>query len=113
MLGLTFKEDCPDLRNSRVADIIAELKEYRCNMAVHDPLADPEEARHEYGVELTPWDKLPKAHAVVLAVAHKQFRALAPADFKSLMSNPSVLMDVKSIVDRAAFTGNGIEVWRL
>ena len=113
VLGLTFKEDCPDLRNSRVADIIAELEEYHCDVAVHDPLADAEEARHEYGVELTPWDKLPKAHAVVLAVAHKQFRALAPADFKALMSNPSVLMDVKSIVDRAAFAGNGIEVWRL
>ena len=82
-------------------------------MAVHDPLADADEARHEYGVELTPWDQLPKAHAVVLAVAHKPFRALAPDDFKSLMSNPSVLMDVKSIVDRAVFAGNGIEVWRL
>ena len=113
VLGLTFKEDCPDLRNSRVADIIAELKEYHCDVAVHDPLADADEARHEYGVELTPWEKLPKAHAVVLAVAHKQFRALAPADFNSLMSNPSVLMDVKSIMDRAALAGGGIEIWRL
>ena len=113
VLGLTFKEDCPDLRNSRVADIIAELKEYHCDVSVHDPLADAGEARHEYGVTLTPWDQLPKAHAVVLAVAHRQYRALAVDDFKSLMSNPAVLMDVKSIVDRAAFAGNGIEVWRL
>ena len=113
VLGLTFKEDCPDLRNSRVADIIAELREYHCEVSVHDPLADTDDARHEYGIELTPWEALPKAHAVILAVAHKQYRTLSAADFKALMSNPAVLMDVKSVVDRAALDGNGIEIWRL
>ena len=113
VLGLTFKEDCPDLRNSRVADIIAELKEYHCDVYVNDPLADDAEARHEYGVELTAWEKLPKAQALVLAVAHREYRALGVDDFKALLSNPGVLVDVKSIVDREALGGNGIEIWRL
>ena len=113
VLGLTFKEDCPDLRNSRVADIIAELKEYHCDVYVHDPLADTAEARHEYGVELTPWERLPPAQALVLAVAHRQYRALGVDDFRALLCNPGVLMDVKSIVDRSALGGNGIEIWRL
>ena len=113
VLGLTFKEDCPDLRNSRVADIITELKEYHCDVTVHDPLADPAEARHEYGVELTPWERLPKAQAVILAVAHRPYRALGVEEFNALLSNPGVLVDVKSVVDRTAFNGNGIEVWRL
>jgi len=113
VLGLTFKEDCPDLRNSRVADIIAELGEYHCEVSVHDPLADAGEARHEYGVELSDWERLPKAHAVVLAVAHAQFRALQAGDFRNLMSDRSVLIDVKSIADRNAFAGTGIEIWRL
>jgi len=113
VLGLTFKEDCPDLRNSRVADIIAELKEYHCDVYVHDPLAEAAEARHEYGVELTAWENLPQAQALVLAVAHRQYRALGVDDFRALLCNPGVLMDVKSIVDRSALGGNGIEIWRL
>jgi UDP-N-acetyl-D-galactosamine dehydrogenase len=79
VLGLTFKEDCPDLRNSRVIDVISELKSYGADVHVHDPVADPDEAVHEYGVALAPWDKLPRAHAIVLAVAHGAF-ARRPVD---------------------------------
>jgi UDP-N-acetyl-D-galactosamine dehydrogenase len=72
VLGLTFKEDCPDLRNSKVVDIITELKSFGCIVNVYDPIGDPAQAQHEYGVTLTPWERLPRASAIVAAVAHRQ-----------------------------------------
>jgi UDP-N-acetyl-D-galactosamine dehydrogenase len=113
VLGLTFKEDCPDLRNSRVVDIISELRDYGCQVAVHDPMADPEEARHEYGLELTPWEALPRADAIVLAVAHKLYRELAMEDYRNMLNGGSYLVDVKSVIDRPRAEAAGIHVWRL
>jgi len=81
VLGLTFKENCPDLRNSRVMDVITELREYGCEVFVHDPLADPVSAEHEYGLQLTPWADLPRADAVLLCVAHADFIARPVTDY--------------------------------
>src|SRR5207253_130879 len=81
VLGLTFKEDVPDLRNSHVIDVINELKSYGVQVFVHDPVPDPEEARNEYGLELVSWDELPKAEAMVVAVAHRQFRSVGAEAF--------------------------------
>jgi UDP-N-acetyl-D-galactosamine dehydrogenase len=113
VLGLTFKEDCPDLRNSKVEDILAELKEYQCNITVHDPMADPEEALEEYGVTLTPWGELKNAAAVILAVAHSDYRELQPSDISNIMAENSVIMDVKSILDRTRYDQEKIDIWRL
>jgi UDP-N-acetyl-D-galactosamine dehydrogenase len=113
LLGLTFKENCPDLRNSKVIDIISELREYGVTVQVHDPLADPVEARQEYGVTLVPYDQLQQSAAVVVAVAHDFYRSLAPKNFKQLMSNQPLLIDVKGIFDRNHFASSGITVWRL
>lgn len=113
VLGLTFKEDCPDLRNSRVIDIIHELQDYGINVQVHDPLADPAEARHEYGVSLTPIRELRAASAVVAAVAHKPFRELSVTQLTGLMNNNPVLADVKGIYGRDALKAAGVRVWRL
>ena len=113
VLGLTFKEDCPDLRNSRVEDILQELNSYCCDVHVHDPVADPEEAKEEYGVELTPWDRLPKAQAVVLAVAHEAYRNMEMEDYAALLAPSGVLLDVKSILDRDDFAEKGLDIWRL
>lgn len=96
ILGLTFKENCPDLRNSRVIDIIDELKSYNCRVHITDPMADAEEAVHEYGVELRRWEELPRAQAIILAVAHKHYQALAVDDYAAIMDENAVLMDVKS-----------------
>ena len=71
VLGMTFKEDCPDLRNSKVIDVIRELQSYGVKVHVHDPLADNEECQHEYGIGLTEWDALPQASAIIAAVAHQ------------------------------------------
>ena len=74
VLGLTFKENCPDLRNSKVIDVIHELQSYGCNVLVHDPVAESAEAEHEYGVSLTAWDRLARGpKPIVAAVAHKEY----------------------------------------
>ena len=113
ILGLTFKEDCPDVRNTRVIDIIRELEEYGVEVQVCDPQADAGEAKHEYGVTLTPFGELKPAVAVVVAVAHAEFRALAVSDICSLTNGNPVLIDVKGIYDREEFGRGGVRVWRL
>jgi len=113
VLGLTFKEDCPDLRNSRVIDIVRELQDFGALVQVADPLADPEEALHEYGVTLTPFDKLEPAVAVVAAVSHRDYRGLSAQDLLALSLRPAVVIDVKSTYDRAALAAAGIRHWRL
>jgi UDP-N-acetyl-D-galactosamine dehydrogenase len=113
VLGLTFKEDCPDLRNSRVIDVIRELQSYGANVIVHEPVADADEARHEYGVELTAWDDLPQAAAIVAAVSHKEFKSRPLTDYVGKLQKCGVLTDVKSMFDEAQLVSYGVTVWRL
>lgn len=113
VLGLTFKEDCPDLRNSRVIDVIRELESYGAKVIVHDPVADVKEAHHEYGVDLVTWENLPKAAAIVAAVNHREFKTRPANDFLSKLHQDGVITDVKSMFDAAAFAGSGIDIWRL
>ena len=113
VMGLTFKEDCPDMRNSKVIDIIRELQDYGIDVQVCDPLADPTEAIHEYGVHLVPFSGLKKSDAVVVAVAHREYRQLSAAAFRELMNGSPLLADVKGIYDRAAVSAAGIRLWRL
>ena len=113
VLGLTFKENCPDLRNSKVIDVIHELESYGVTVHVHDPVALPEEAKHEYGVELIPWEHLPKANAIVAAVAHTQFRERPVDDFVGKLSAGGLFVDVKCQADTAALQARGLQVWRL
>jgi len=113
VLGLTFKEDCPDLRNSKVIDIIRELQDYGINVQVSDPLAEPVEALHEYGVHLVPFEDLRPASAIVVAVAHRCYRQLSASEFaRTALANP-LLVDVKGIYDRQMLQQAGIRVWRL
>ncbi len=113
VLGLTFKENCPDLRNSKVVDIIRELKEYGMTVHVHDPHGESAEAEHEYGISLTAWDKMPAADALVLAVAHKEYLAM-PLDSLLSKAVPSgCVIDVKSALDRTAVAAKGFTLWRL
>ncbi len=113
VLGLTFKENCADLRNSKVADVINELKSYGVEVFVHDPYADPAEAMDEYGVTLLPWADLPRADAIVAAVSHKQVTALSVADFQQKLLKGGCFIDVKACFDAASFEAAGIRVWRL
>ena len=113
VLGLTFKEDCPDLRNSRVIDVVRELQSYGANVIVHEPVADAAEAQHEYGVSLTAWDDLPQAAAIVAAVAHQEFRNRPLSDYVAKLQERGVLTDVKSMFDEAQLAAQGVTVWRL
>lgn len=113
ILGLTFKEDCPDLRNSKVIDVIRELQDFGVRLQITDPHADADEAQHEYGVTLTPFDKLKPADVVVATVAHADYRNLDAAGLRKLLKDPPVVMDVKSMFPRASLQAAGIHLWRL
>ncbi len=113
VLGLTFKENCGDLRNSKVIDIITELKTYGVDVFVTDPQAAADEAMHEYGVELTPWDQLPAADAIVAAVAHREYANLGMQDFSSKLVPGGAFIDVKAAFDRGQIEAAGYRLWRL
>lgn len=113
VLGLTFKENCPDLRNSKVIDIINELKSYGIDILVHEPVGDPKEAKHEYGVNLSAWDDLPQADAIVVAVAHEEFLNRPLSDFLGKLKKGGAFIDVKSKFDVKALRDAGLVVWRL
>lgn len=113
VLGLTFKENCADLRNSKVADMINELKSYGVEVFAHDPWADAGEAMHEYGVNLLSWEDLPRADAVVVAVSHRELVGLTVEDIKRKLIKGGSFIDVKACFDRAALEAEGFRVWRL
>lgn len=113
VIGLTFKENCPDLRNSKVADMISELKSYGLAVHVHDPLADAQQAQHEYGIELESWEELPCARAMVVAVSHRDVLARTLEDFCSKLVPQGCFIDVKSKFDLDAIRGLGFSAWRL
>ena len=113
VLGLTFKENCPDLRNSKVIDIISELQSYGANVIVHEPLGEAAEAKHEYGVDLTAWDAIPEVDAIVAAVAHNEYLTQPLADLTAKLKSGGVFIDVKSAYDPAAVQAAGYVLWRL
>ncbi len=113
VLGLTFKEDCPDIRNSKVVDIIRELHEFGVETFVHDPLANADDALHEYGVRLADWDSLPVADATILAVAHRKYLQMKSSEMQKKIVRAGVLVDVKAVLDPEPFRREGLRVWRL
>jgi UDP-N-acetyl-D-galactosamine dehydrogenase len=115
VLGLTFKENVPDLRNTRVVDIIAELESFGVTVLTHDPLADPEEARGEYGVVLTDLEQINDLEVLILAVPHRIYAELGVENLKQRFRDPSkaVILDVKGLLDRDAARAAGIDLWRL
>jgi UDP-N-acetyl-D-galactosamine dehydrogenase len=113
VLGLTFKEDVPDIRNSKVIDIIRELHEFGVEIFVHDPHASPEDALHEYGVRLADWDSLPAADALILAVPHRRYLELPQEAYLRKVVREGCIIDVKSVLDAASLRKEGLRVWRL
>jgi len=113
VLGITFKEDCPDLRNSLVLDIVDELTDYGCALVIHDPICDPEDAQVEYGIELCQEAELNNCSAVVVAVAHSAYQNWTAERWHSMFVPGGVLADVKSFVPKDELKAHGIKVWRL
>lgn len=118
IMGLTFKENCPDARNSKVADIINHLKEYEIEPIVTDAWVDPTVAKNEYGVDLVPWEEVPKADCVIVAVGHNEFRSMSMMQIKELFKSEledreKVLIDVKSLYRMDELKASGMRFWRL
>jgi UDP-N-acetyl-D-glucosamine/UDP-N-acetyl-D-galactosamine dehydrogenase len=113
VLGLTFKENVPDTRNSRVVDVVRELESFGIKVYVHDPIACPKEAAHEYGIRLAKWEELPQAAAIVAAVAHDEYRNRPLDTLVSKLAPNGVYVDVKNRSDAAALRARGVDVWRL
>jgi len=105
VLGLTFKENCPDLRNTRVVDILAELDDYETHVDIHDPWADGSEAENEYGIQLTNNPRSGHYDAVILAVAHKEFEAMGSKKIRGFCKPDGVLFDVKNTLPAADVDG--------
>jgi UDP-N-acetyl-D-galactosamine dehydrogenase len=114
ILGFTFKENCQDTRNTRVIDIIRELAEYGIIPVVADPVADAEEAMHEYGISFVPFESIRDMDAVILAVAHNQFKSLTLADVSRLYNRgKKVMLDIKGLLDREEYENADYIYWRL
>lgn len=114
ILGFTFKENCPDTRNTKIIDIVNELKEYGINPAITDPVADADEARRLYGVEFVGMDEIKNMDAVILAVAHKEFETFQMNDIDGFFgADKKVLLDIKGVLDRDSYVNAGYSYWRL
>jgi UDP-N-acetyl-D-galactosamine dehydrogenase len=114
VLGVTFKENCSDLRNSKVIDLINELKDYHVNVSIHDPVADIEHVSEEYNMDLLPWNKLPKAvNILVLSVAHNQFSEMTLDELLQHLVPGGLVIDVKSILPKQEIIKRGFQIWRL
>ncbi|MEE4243910.1 MAG: nucleotide sugar dehydrogenase [Kangiellaceae bacterium] len=113
VLGLTFKENCPDLRNSKVEDIISELESFGIEPLVHDPMADKAEAKHEYNVELVDFSALNDIDLVFLAVAHDDYKALTLDDYISILKPAGHIVDIKGLLDRVSFAKTSLVLSRI
>jgi UDP-N-acetyl-D-galactosamine dehydrogenase len=114
VLGITFKENCPDIRNSKVVDLVRELQSWGMDVVVADPIANPQEVHHEYGLALGTIDAQHPVDALVVAVGHHSYRALSAAQLRSYCRHATpVLADIKSLYDREALTQAGFAVYRL
>ncbi|MGE9213551.1 nucleotide sugar dehydrogenase [Exiguobacterium aurantiacum] len=116
ILGFTFKEDCPDTRNTRVIDMVEELKEYGITPLITDPVADSEEAYHEYGLTFNSMEEVRNMDAVILAVAHNEFMKLTDEEISSWfnpLNQNKVLLDIKGVLDRKTYENNEYKYWRL
>ena len=114
VLGLTFKENCSDLRNSQAANVVKELQDFGCEVHVHDPQAEPEQALHEYGITLIEWGQLPQnADAIVAAVPHAEYTTQSVATLLAPLKAGGVFIDIKSAYSPEAITAAGACLWRL
>ncbi len=113
VLGLTFKENCPDLRNSKVIDVIHELQDYGIEVHVYDPVVSKEVAYQEYAIELESWEDLPQAEAMVVAVSHQEIVAKSLADFSAKIIQNGCFIDVKSQFNQIELREAGFSIWRL
>ncbi len=113
ILGLSFKEDVADIRNTRVIDIVKELGNYAVHVFVHDDLVDPQETREQYDIELTDWENIYNMDALIIATPHEKYRHLPSLEYMNMLSEKGCIIDVKSIFDYQEIEANNGRIWRL
>lgn len=113
ILGITFKENYDDVRNSKVSDLGKELESYGLTVYYYDPIANPEEVEKEYGVKLSSWEEIPEVSGIIIAVAHDQFKSLNSSDYQNKLTGNGILMDLKAVLDKKEFEKQNISIWRL
>lgn len=113
VLGFTFKEDCPDVRNTKVIDILNELNDYNANVYCCDPVADVADAEHEYGVKFTSFADIPQVPLLIVAVAHKEFKEISLDELLAKVTPGGVVIDVKSVLPKEEIRARGYILWRL
>jgi UDP-N-acetyl-D-glucosamine/UDP-N-acetyl-D-galactosamine dehydrogenase len=113
VLGMTFKENCQDIRNSKVIDVVRELQSYGCRVHVHDPIAQNADCEHEYGLTLKTWENLPKSAAIVVAVAHTEYLEMGAAKIAEKLAPKGIFVDVKCAYDPSVVKATGARLWRL
>lgn len=113
VLGLTYKENCPDIRDTRVVEIIHELKNCGMQVLVNDPIADTNQVKREYGIDLVEWEDLNELNAIVLTVSHNKYRSLTKNNFLNILKKNGVIMDIKEILNADEFSDTNIKLWRL
>ena len=114
VMGVTFKENCPDIRNSKIIDVVSELGSWGVNVVVMDPWADPEDVKRKYSITLGKIDNHHRVDSLIVAVGHDEFRGLSPVALRALCAGEKpVLADVKSLYDRDALRKQGFSVFRL
>ena len=113
ILGLTFKEDCPDLRNTKVATIIEKLASFKCQLTIVDGIANKDEVEEQFGIKPDKLENINNQDAIIVAVSHKEFIELSKEQVLSMLKPNGLLMDVKSIFKKNFFKGTEINYWRL
>ncbi len=113
ILGLTFKENCGDIRNTKVIDIVHELKHYHADVILHDPRACAEETKHYYDLTLSSWEDFNQLDAIILAVAHDSYLRCTVDELSEKLNHPKLIIDIKSAFNHHALRRAGIHVWRL
>jgi UDP-N-acetyl-D-galactosamine dehydrogenase len=113
MLGVTFKENCPDIRNSKIIDLVKELTEYGCAVHIHDPIASPVEVHHEYGLNLTNWEDLPFGDVIVAGVSHDEYQDIPLSILLGKLKSEGIFVDIKSDYPKNVISDMGFRVWRL
>lgn len=113
ILGVTFKENCPDTRNSKVIDIVKELKEYDINPIIIDPIADKSEAKALYGIEIKNKETLNDLDAIIIATGHEVFKDITLEEFNKMFRDKKIIIDVKGILEKEKYENNNYIYWRL
>jgi len=113
IFGITFKENCPDLRNTKVPEIINYLKNYKCKISITDPFADPDEAKDFFGIELLKKEQISKSDVVIVAVAHDEYKKMSKKEWLTIINKNGIFIDIKSIYDKDYFSNTNITHWRL